>query len=143
MTRTCSVCTHEAHPEIDAALLASTPNRAIARQYGLTHYAVGRHVAAHLGPQTVEANCAKERDILSEIERLLRRLDGALDRAEEHKGDRMLLLATRENRGMLELLARMDPTRQDLLFSDRESLRAADLAKRTHVYKGRRLHWRR
>jgi hypothetical protein len=105
--RACTVCGHPERPEIDAALIAGDAYRDIARQYGVSKDALARHLLAHLGPQTAEVNRAKQRDILAEVERMLARLDRALERAEASGDDRLLLLALRENRPTLELLAKL------------------------------------
>lgn len=55
MPRSCSICTHPAHEQIDLALVRkgdgnSDSYRSIATQFGVTHVALKRHHDAHLGP---------------------------------------------------------------------------------------------
>jgi hypothetical protein len=103
----CSVCAHPDRDRIDAALLAGASHRVIARQFGAGHDAVQRHAASHLALKTAEANRAVERDILSEVERIIGRIDRALDRVEKAGDDRTLFLGLRERRATIELLAKL------------------------------------
>jgi hypothetical protein len=51
MPQPCSVCTHPQRKEIDLALIrGEQSDRALAKQYQLTHYALLRHSKEHLGP---------------------------------------------------------------------------------------------
>ena len=54
MPQSCTVCEHEKRQEIDDALAAEEPGRAVARRFGLTEAAVRRHRANHLdGEETM------------------------------------------------------------------------------------------
>jgi hypothetical protein len=44
----CSVCLHESHAEIDKALLAGERANAVAAQYSVSSFSVGRHKRKHL-----------------------------------------------------------------------------------------------
>jgi hypothetical protein len=107
MARVCTVCAHPERAEIDTALIGGDSNSGIARKYGLSEDAIRRHLAAHLAPATADAKRARERDLFAEVEGLMRRIDGALDRSEKVGDDRVLLLAVRETRATLELHAKM------------------------------------
>lgn len=104
----CTICGHQSRVEIDAALLTGALSvRAIAHQYSISRDALMRHSASHLAPQTAEVQRAIERDVLAEVERLIGRVEAVLTRAERKQDDRLLLLAAREVRSTLELLARL------------------------------------
>src|SRR4029077_3101391 len=48
MPRTCTVCRHPDRESVNAALVASEPERAIASRFGLSRCALQRHKANHL-----------------------------------------------------------------------------------------------
>lgn len=55
MARACSICTHERRADIDAAIAAGKPYRAIGRDFGVGNDAVSRHAAAHMPGATKQA----------------------------------------------------------------------------------------
>jgi hypothetical protein len=121
--RTCSICGHPDRASIDTAILAGGTNRGIARSFGLSDDALRRHAARHLELATSDAKRARDRDLFAEIEGLLRRVTGALNRAERQEDDRVLLLAVREQRATLELLGKLrgdlnEPPRVSVLLGD-------------------------
>src|SRR5258706_9268584 len=60
MPRVCTICSHPERAEIDAAAIAGTSNRVIARQFHVGHDAVLRHKSEHLLPELVKAKQAEE-----------------------------------------------------------------------------------
>ena len=48
MSRSCSICTHQDRPAIEAALAAGTSVRRIASRFGLSKSSVARHAASHV-----------------------------------------------------------------------------------------------
>lgn len=57
MARPCACCQHPQRNEIDAALIAGMPFRAIAATFDLRHAAIGRHAQNHLA---VELSCTAQ-----------------------------------------------------------------------------------
>jgi hypothetical protein len=58
MPQICSICRHEKRPEIDQALLAGEPFRALARRTGTSAAALHRHRNGHLPTALVKARRA-------------------------------------------------------------------------------------
>lgn len=85
--------------------------RELARRYGMHRTSLSRHKAAHLAPALVatvrEREQAGPRSVLDRIEQLLERVERVLDRAEADGQAKLLLDASRELRGLLELLAKI------------------------------------
>lgn len=68
MARSCACCQHPQRNEIDAALIAGTPLRAIAASFDLRHAAIGRHAQNHLAAElagTAQAHRAAVRSAAS------------------------------------------------------------------------------
>lgn len=110
MGRTCTVCRHEDRAEIEAALAARKPYRAIARQHGVSAAAVSRHrehvIDAVHGAQDEAKQTHAER-LLSELARLRGSALAMLDRAEKGDDERTVALALRECRAFLELQGKL------------------------------------
>jgi hypothetical protein len=47
----CTVCSHAEHTRIDLLLAGGASQRSLARKYGLSHYAIGRHWAGHVSDE--------------------------------------------------------------------------------------------
>jgi len=115
--------------EIDKALIGGVSYRAIARQYGVSREAAGRHKRnGHIAEQIAKVAKKKEiqqakevqaailaqeaqevadaQTILDEVSRLKDRALTILDRAET-EGTREACMALREVRGIVELLAKV------------------------------------
>lgn len=107
MPRQCSCCSHPERAEVERELIAGTPYRDLAGRFGLSRTSLARHSANHLGPMSAATNRARERDLFTETERIIAVVDGVLQRAERAGDDKLLLLAVREARGNLELLAKL------------------------------------
>lgn len=110
MPRICTVCSHDARAEIDAALAEGRGSiRGIAQERGLSADAVSRHAKAHLPTAIVKAQDAAEAtradgllEILHEGVRDARRLR---DRAEKEGDVRAALVAVRTLVDIVEKLA--------------------------------------
>lgn len=109
--RKCSICTHNDRDAMDAALVRGEANRRIASRFGVCEAAIRRHKAEHI-PDTLHkaeeaGDVARADNLLSQLRALQDRAQGILGKA-EHSGDlRTALLAIREARGCLELLAKL------------------------------------
>jgi hypothetical protein len=108
--KTCGVCTHKQRGAIDREIVASTPLRAIAGQFGVSRSALDRH-KAHVPKALAEAKQAVE---VAEASTLLQRVESLIARcesiADQAVGDRQwgaACSAARELRGCLELLAKV------------------------------------
>lgn len=60
MPRTCTICQHPQRAEIDAAAIAGTPYRSIAKQFHAGPAAVLRHNSEHLLAELVKAKQAED-----------------------------------------------------------------------------------
>jgi hemoglobin-like flavoprotein len=109
--RTCTVCSHPKRSAIEKALVAGEPFRDIARRVAVSKDALARHRAEHLPPRLAKATEAKEvtsaNNLLEQIRTLLTKALGYQDQAEKAKDLRTALLANREARANLELLAEL------------------------------------
>jgi hypothetical protein len=112
MPRRCTVCAHPKVEAIDMALIAGEPYRSVANRYeSLSQAAVQRHEENHLPATLSKAMEAREvpraDDLLASVRGLQRRALSTLGKAEEAGELRTALLAIREARGNLELLAKI------------------------------------
>lgn len=110
MGRNCTVCLHESRDEIDRALVGGTSNTSLSRQFGLTEQAVRRHAHRHIPQAAIRGEMQRRVTnlvpVAERVERLVQRLEGLADQANEaRRGDELLRVA-RELRPALELLGR-------------------------------------
>ncbi len=116
MPRTCTICNHEERTDIDKALVDGESFRNITRRFGtkkkITISALKRHKDAHLPKKLTKA---KQADTIIQSNNLLDQIQGYLDKTDAifttvsqgKKPDlKTALLALKEVRGYLELLAR-------------------------------------
>jgi DNA-binding transcriptional ArsR family regulator len=75
----CTICQHPKREEIEDALVRRVPMRRIARRYGVSKSAVGRHIRSHVAEkllemmrQRVEAQRVTERGLLPALKERLR-----------------------------------------------------------------------
>ena len=54
MNTQCTICRHPKREEIEDALLRRVPMRRIARRYGVSKSAVGRHILSHVAEELLE-----------------------------------------------------------------------------------------
>jgi hypothetical protein len=111
MSRVCTVCGHPDREAIEGALVAGETYRTIADRSGLSKTALIRHKAEHLPAAIAQATAAAAvvhgDTLLDQVRDLQRRALGILDKAEAANDLRTALLAIREARGNLELLAKL------------------------------------
>ena len=117
MPRRCTVCTHKKRDDIDQALVARQPFRAIARQHGVSKDALIRHHDDHVPAALVKAQEATEAaqadNLLAQVTDLRDRAIDILDTAVATDDLRVALGAIREARGCLELLGKLAGQLQD------------------------------
>ena len=106
MPRTCSICSHPQRPEIDRALLAAEPERAIAGRYGVSRAALGRH-RAHIAAAVAQSQALTIERLLGDLADLQRRALALLAEAEGSGDLRAALAAVRETRGVVETAAKL------------------------------------
>lgn len=111
MPRTCTICRHKRHEQINAALIAGEPFRDIARQYRTTKDALTRHKEEHLIETLTKAREARD---LTNAENLLTQLNDLAEDArriklkcEQSNDYRTALMGIRELVRIVELLAEM------------------------------------
>ena len=111
MPRTCTVCTHAQRRAIDRALVLQIPFRNIAQQYDLSPDAVYRHGRDHLPALLATAQEAEDAaaadDLLAQLRDLHATTLALLKKADAAGSLGPALMAVREARGNLELLAKL------------------------------------
>ncbi len=111
MPRTCTICTHSERPAIDRALVQGAPLRNIAERHGVSLGAVHRHQTDHLPTLLTKAHDAEEAaaadDLLAQLHSLQATTLSLLAKAERAGKLGTAVMAIREARGNLELLAKL------------------------------------
>ena len=113
MPRRCTICAHPERTAIDQALVAgSMPILKLSALFRVSDDAITRHKAEHLPAKLAKAHQAKEvahaNTLLDEIRALRGKAVGILLTAERAGDLRTALLAIREARSCIELLAEME-----------------------------------
>ncbi len=110
MPRICTVCTHPQKEDINKLLVAGTPSRNIAARFGASASAVFRHKQDHLPRALVAAAEARGithgASLLDQLRDLQARARQILDEAANSGDLRTALMAVREARGCVELIAK-------------------------------------
>jgi len=110
MSRTCTICTHQQHEDIDNQLINGESYRDIAGRFSLSRSALSRH-KEHLPSALTKAKKAAEisqaDDLLAQVRDLQTRALNILDAAEGSGNLKIALIAIREARGNLELLGKL------------------------------------
>src|SRR5260370_40128075 len=101
--RTCKTCQHPAPARMEDALARKIPPSQIGKQYGLNLHSLYRH-SKHLGRSILIED---EQPLVARIEVLMTRLERVASKAETAKDWRCCVLAIREVRDSLELVARL------------------------------------
>jgi hypothetical protein len=111
MARPCTICTHPEREAIDARLVEGESFRNIVERYDVSLGAVNRHNASHIPEALARAAEASEvahaDNLLDQVRRLQASTLNILRKAEKAEEYRTALMAIREARGNLELLARL------------------------------------
>jgi len=111
MGRKCRTCQHPRRDEIDRLLTSGRSYRTIADGFGLAATSLKRHANAHIPALLAEAHevevVADADDLLSQVTSLKTRMLGLLTQAERARDVRGAVLACREVRENIELLARL------------------------------------
>jgi hypothetical protein len=108
----CLVCQHPQSQDISADLLKRIPYRTIASRYSVSRSALSRHVTEHI-PKALRLQAARERvqmdpePVLVQMRKLNLRALAVLQQAEDAKDRPGVLLAVRECRRNLELIAKL------------------------------------
>jgi hypothetical protein len=112
MGRTCTVCTHDEHHQINLDVLDRVAYRRIATQYDLSEAAVRRHSRDHIPELLLKAYEAIERDDAEDLAGELVRVKGDVHRlrekAEEEGDLRTALLGCDKALKALELQAKVE-----------------------------------
>jgi hypothetical protein len=109
--KTCAVCNHPRRTEIDRLLVEKVSLRDIAGQNGTTRSALHRHSQHIPGALVAAKEAGKVADagsLLDQVQGLVVRATGILDRAEQAGEHQAALGAIREVRGCLELLGKLN-----------------------------------
>jgi hypothetical protein len=111
VTRTCSICSHAAREEIDAALVRRVSYRRISGRYSVSESALGRHLNDHLAEYVHKAlrEYGQEKGIrvLTKLGSMVDRLEAFLDRAEEEEDGAEFRATAAELRKQLELVSKL------------------------------------
>jgi hypothetical protein len=111
MARRCTVCSHPDRPAVDRSLVDGRDVRDLAACYEVSKSAVDRHRASHLPAALAQARAAavvaQADDLLDEVQRLKARAVSILDAAEQKGKYAAAIMALREARSCIELLAEM------------------------------------
>ena len=111
MPRTCTVCCHTEREAIDGALVTGDAFRHIAARFDTSTGALQRHKAEHLPVTLAKAAEAMEvangDSLLEQLQSLQSKALSILASAERAGDLRTALIAVREVRGVLELVARI------------------------------------
>lgn len=111
MGRTCVTCIHPQHEAIDKALVTGEPYRNVAKHFGASPPSVYRHQQDHLPVALVKAKKAQGvahgDDLLAQLRELQGKALEILTQAEKAGDLRTALMAVREVRGTLELVAKV------------------------------------
>ena len=111
MPRACTICTHADRAAIDLMLVNGTPYRNIAERFGTSVSALTRHKSDHLPSSLARAHEAEEvaqaDSLLDQIKHLQQITLRILSAAEKDGKYVAAIMAVKEARGNLELLAKM------------------------------------
>ena len=111
MPQPCSICTSPARHAIDVAIVAGTPNRRVAAQFGVSEQAVRRHRAAHLPAAMARAAAAAELaeadDLVAQVRALQAWALAIRDEADAPGDRRTALAAIRQAQDGVKLVAQL------------------------------------
>lgn len=107
MPRTCTLCNHPNHAEIDRALLAGTPLRTIADRWSVSKTALLRHkphIAGRVAAAERESGYRTIQDIQTRMAGLQARVERLVAKLEKGKDHRTTLAGLRECREGLKVM---------------------------------------
>ncbi len=110
MAQVCRVCSSERREELERAIAEGRAARAIGREFAVSESSIRRHVASgHASPATVALSGpdGELADLLHRLEGLYGRVQRVLRSGEAKGSASVILRATREARGLLELAAKL------------------------------------
>ncbi len=108
MPRSCTVCTHERHEQIDDLLAAGLPKRQIASSFGVTEQSLKRHQDRHLPGILAATKRAVHADsLMARLEYLTREAHRLRGSAEREGDYRTALAAVRELVRIVELQSKL------------------------------------
>ncbi|MEE8408305.1 MAG: DUF3631 domain-containing protein [Myxococcota bacterium] len=111
MPRVCTICSHAEREAIDKALVTGEALRAIARQWRVSKDALRRHrnsdIPAALAKATEAQEVGRADDLLAQVRSLQTKALSILDQAEAAGEHRTALVAIREARATVELIAKL------------------------------------
>lgn len=111
MPRTCTICSHADKETINQDLVNGTPYRHIADRTGTSTTALQRHKNEHIPTSLAKAkeaeDVAQADDLLGQLVDLQAKALAILERAEEGDDLRTALMAVREARATMELVAKI------------------------------------
>jgi hypothetical protein len=117
MTRVCTICTHDAAPDINVDLVRRKGYRTIAHAYGVSQDALKRHAKDHIPSLLVEAYKALERSdaesLATELARQKEDVERLKSRAEADEDYRTALAGVDKALRCLELQARVEQLIRD------------------------------
>lgn len=133
MAQTCRTCNHSRRLEIDRALVQGRSKASIAREFGVSTSSLAHHEREHLSRQLVQAwdkkALAESTDLLATIDRILGRAEKIFERNYDRAtlaGDEVALKALREQRGTIELLAKISYALHQAKVAELEAQRAQE-----------------
>ena len=109
MVKRCSICNHPERREIDQGLLAATPYRTLAGQYGLSPSALcrhGKHLSRALEAQRRRQDEVHQAALLDRLDLLNTRLDRLFNSAADYHSLHVALGCIRESLRLLSLQER-------------------------------------
>jgi hypothetical protein len=111
MLRTCTICSHPARDNIEAALIRRVPYRTIEDRFKVTHGPLSRHTNECLA-EDVQRALSEYRakngvKVLSKLSAMIDRLDAFLDKAEGSNNALEFRAVAAEWRKQLELIAKL------------------------------------
>jgi hypothetical protein len=112
MGRTCTICVHDERHQINVALVAREPFRAIASRFGVSKPALQRHASDHIPKQLVEAYKSLERSdaesLVVELANEKQDVQRLKRKAEEGEDYKTALMADDKALKALELQAKIE-----------------------------------
>jgi phosphotransferase system HPr-like phosphotransfer protein len=113
MAGVCSTCTSSDKAAIEALIASGAGLSKLERQFGITRDALRRHRDRHMSMALTTLRAEQGHSVQIEatardrVENLVAKLEALVERTDSERRESMLLQASRELRGAIELLARL------------------------------------